>query len=472
MAITRNTWIKASIDMRIADLLSVRDLGQIASRDGQDSITLHVNPQEAAKVIPILKGMGGSGRPNPLTGGLNFDEGDGTSSNGSEDNDGGYSNTDSNPAGDGGDDFGTGYTAGTPGQNGPAAGEVGNMGGGWNFGEGRFNSEAEQAAIDEAASKAGNDLWSAAFGYDPGKGFSEQGGMGQALGFDKVSDMLGRESRQGVNYDAYDFMNVPSSTFNTFSYQHSLDPNNRTNTYESLDPNTGQWNTNTNWNSIAADVVDSPITSAVASLVGLASPITGLTLNSLLSAARGDYGKAAANVVGMVNPAAGRAVSMIDTLSRGGPQSAISMAAQEGMRAAGINPGSMANQMLGIDSNSRAGMLNSLASNFAARSAIDELGKGVGTDWSALNVGTGGNVTALSELDGTGGSGGMDSVTSASAPFSTVGAFGASGGGGTMTINDEKKRLRDLIAGYSPTSNLSKYLSARRQAQLMEQDNG
>lgn len=54
----------------------MREAGEAASPQGQDGITLHVNPEEAGVVIPLLKGMGGSGAYNPTTGGLNFYDGD------------------------------------------------------------------------------------------------------------------------------------------------------------------------------------------------------------------------------------------------------------------------------------------------------------------------------------------------------------------------------------------------------------
>jgi hypothetical protein len=319
---------------RLSDLLSVRDAGQLASRGGQDSITLHINPREAATVIPLLKAMGGSGRPNPFTGGINFDDdGDNTSSSSMESDDGGW---DSGYVSDSDAIAGLGQEGGATGvYGGPAAGEPGNMAGGWNLSEGRFNSQEEQDALDAANSKAGNEAWQGVFGYDPTVGFGDKGGLGELVGYNP-------------NWQ---------SALPTFGLDQLA-----------------SWSKDNPWTSTAAQFA-----------LTAANPVLGALYGAANAYGGGKGVNAVGSIAGMFNPAAGAAINTGANLYNSGPAGLLNSAAQYGINSNNLNLGQNLNSLFGNDRGSSAaqitGTIGNLGQQSAVGNAVGSLGLG---GWSSL----------------------------------------------------------------------------------------
>lgn len=211
------------------------------------------------------------------------------------------------------------------------------------------------------------------------------------------------------------------------------------------------------------------IDTALSILLGLANPALGIGYNALSNIARGNYGLGIGGLVGLANPSAGRVAAQVGNVIDKGPRGAINTAFDEATRAIGVNPGQQLTDMLGIDPTSRAGMGTSIAGNLAAQYGVDQLGQMAGSSWSGL--GLGGESMGPAAEPGGGDSATMSAMSVDSFSPSQV-AFSGGGGGGTVGMDDQRKRLRDVIGSYTPASNLSKFLSPRQQQMLMEQQNG
>jgi hypothetical protein len=410
----------------IADFL--RPIGIRNSHGGQDTIPAFINKREAA----ILRALGGSGRKDPETGMTHFDEGDNTSSSSMESDDGGW---DSGYVSDSDAIAGLGQQDGaTSAYEGPAPGEPGNMAGGWNWSEGRFNSQEEQDAIDAANSKAGNEAWQNTFGYDPTVGWGDKGGLGEKLGFveDKDTRNMREEQRSAV----------PDS--NKSFLEHSRD-------WISAHPN---------------------IVAGVNTALSYLNPTVGIVATGLSNAAQGKNSLAAANALSLVNPTAGRIATAGIELADKGPQGLLSTAIQAGAKSVGIDGGNLARGLVG-DQGPVTQTVATVAGDMAGKAGADQIASYAPSTWSgvadALSAGdiVGPESTSLmssSDYSYGGGVGGGGAAPASAYQFST-------GGGESTSFDAEKRRrIRDIAAltDYSPASMLSKYLDPETVKKLQE----
>lgn len=333
---------------RLANL--IRAAGERNSRGGQDTILAHINPQEAA----LLKLLGGSGRPDPETGAIHFD--DGESSSGM---DGGWSGTGSDEgdaaAAAAGDNAMSDESYGSTDSAADAANAAAAMGGNLDFGtqlsmdedgtgKGRtgsaFDKGQELEGFGNWSQNFGNSLnsygWDSAksndwltgiLGYDPSKTTLDDaiGSAKGALGFgrgdpnnavaarseDEITNDMGlsgaRSSRSTTTDAARD-------EYNAMGWRGELTDNPWT--YTDL-----EGGRNTNWGAIgtsAANVLNNPLTATVAGLTGL-GPAYGV-LNGAVQASRGNYTPGIttlANLSGIPNAAAG--VGIASNLINGTP---------------------------------------------------------------------------------------------------------------------------------------------------------
>lgn len=176
----------SGLDLRtLAQLFQA--VGAQNSRDGQDTILAHINPQE----YQMLLQQGGSGRPDPMTGLPHFDRDSDSGGDGS-DGGGGRSGGDSGGSSDadgGGSGSGGGYGGGGPNSNG-----AGPMGG-------------ENAATGEnSSSTAGRD---AAYGG----GWGGDGAVGGGdVGVSRTSTSLSPSDLSALGLSGYQFGNPTKAT--------------------------------------------------------------------------------------------------------------------------------------------------------------------------------------------------------------------------------------------------------------------
>jgi len=285
----------------LADHLSARQIGQANSRGGQDSITLHVNPREAKRVVPILLSMGGSGRHDPDTDGWHFDDenGDGgTSENAS----GSYSESDMSSA-----------NASAQSEVDAAASEWGGIqGDGWSFGGpgawGGFDtSEALQSS------------YSSGIGPD-GKAY--EGFLDGPLGIGRTTITQDIQDQQ----DAIAAANFVGPTTKGASpgqladFAFAANPNFITGTQQFM--------------------ANHPtLVSTINGLVGLANPFAGMALNTASGFASGRGGQTLGGLAGSVfgGPAYGLAGSLLGSLADGKSGAQVGQAALASGLSAGFN---------------------------------------------------------------------------------------------------------------------------------------
>jgi hypothetical protein len=119
----------------------------------EDKIIAQINPREAA----ALKRMGGSGKVNPATGLLSFDDGGGGGDGGGGDGGGGDGGDSGGGGNDGGDSGGGGNDGGDSGGGGNDGGDSGNDNGGGNYGGG-WGDDSDNQSSDSWGSGWAGDL--------------------------------------------------------------------------------------------------------------------------------------------------------------------------------------------------------------------------------------------------------------------------------------------------------------------------
>ena len=417
----------------------VRRAGEENSR-GQDTLLAHITEDEAE----ILRLLGGSGKRDPETGLLHFYDGDGTTDSAADESAGslgGWSgdpgeSPDSPTAGDPQDQYSGGYAPGSftgpqdPSYEGPNPFNEEDATQGWGLGGrgdmGRGNPDLSPS--------------------DPTSGLQSSWSIGLQNFLAENGIYTGAPTTQATNIEAGKDITGPANFGGVGSRGGVVD-------------------------NVGAFLSENPyIDTALSVLLGLANPAIGIGYNALSNIARGNYGLGIGGLVGLANPAAGRTASLIGSVIDKGPEGALTAAYNELSSKTGFNPGMALTDALGLDPSSRGGTISTVAGNLGAQQGLGSLGAALGSSWSGLGLGEG---TAGFADNPDGGGEGMASIASLSPDaMSPSSAFAQSSGGGSVGMEDQRKRLRDIIGAYSPASNMSKYLSARQQRMLMEQQNG
>jgi hypothetical protein len=325
------------IDPRLAETLRkrgeiLRKTGQANSVGGQDSILAHITPREAM----LLKRLGGSGRVDPITGGLHFEEGgdggdpgddgemgnapgtDGTDSSGNHTDNSGDHTNDLNSF-DVGTDMVSGVHGAVSGYNDTSLGPGGSYGG----------------VVSDSLGNAVTDSKGDPVGFG---GYYSDGGAGQ-------QGMLfgGTWDASKGTWQADPYANQPGNI--------GYDPSKETDFDTVLgSPNTGKSAVEGSReaamgetpNSLAVWQTQNPTLSALAQLALFAAdPLYGAIYGAGSAANRGDYLGAIGGGLSAGVPQAAPAINAFQSLGRGDLSSLLSSLANYGINASGSGLGEL-----------------------------------------------------------------------------------------------------------------------------------
>lgn len=436
----------------LASLL--QQVGAANSKDGQDTILAHINPEEAA----LLKRLGGSGRVDPITGALHFDDGgdggdSGDSGNsgdsgdsggwGGSDDSGGWGSDEGNDGtGDystGGDDYGGGMSEGDFG------GDGGSSGSGYSYGQysgqdfaqygwgdptvGYTSSPAATAAAYDALAQQAYNNWATTPVSE--EEFQQQQDMGNWAGYNQAGGInswgdLGSRSTSQAALDEYNSLGWGGGV-NGWSFTDL------------------SGNQQTNWGALG-----NSLASALGQWGGLAGALTGYGaigagISALANLASGRTSSALGTIGGLLGGSQGAlAGSILGSLASGKEASALGSLANYGINSQGYGLGSA---LAGLGGNAfqsaLGGALGSAAQSAAISSALGSLG--ISNSGSAFGGLSSGNASGDGTSSDSGNSGTITSYDGGSPLVNLIGGMVNSG----ASQSDIASALQQLYASGS-----------------------